>query len=72
MDKYKEAFEKWYFKQILVDEVPVYVNQVKYKYFNAEPIVDWMNIVAPDCNARIIQKGIEPGKEDPSLPYMYF
>ena len=33
MDKYKEAFEKWYFKQILVDEVPVYVNQVKYKYF---------------------------------------
>ena len=68
----KENFEKWYFEQILVDDVPVYHHQSKYKFFNAEPIVDWMNEVAPGCNARIIAENLNPGAEDTSLPYMYF
>lgn len=72
INQYKEIFEKWYFDQILVDDIPVYHHQSKYKYFNAEPIVDWMNEVAPGCNARIIAEDLNPGDEDTSLPYMYF
>ena len=72
IDKYKESFENWYFDEIVIDNIPVYHHQLKYKYFNAEPIVDWMNEVAPGCNARIIAKDVMPGEEDISLPYMYF
>ena len=72
VDKYKEEFEKWYFEERLVNGLPVYPHQLKYKYFNAEPIVDWMNEVAPGCNARILEKDIKPGEEDKSLPYMCF
>lgn len=72
IDKYKECFERWYFEETLIDGVPVYHHQLKYKYFNAEPIVDWLNEVAPKCNARIVATDIIPGKEDTSLPYMYF
>ena len=72
INKYKEAFERWYFKEELVNEVPIYVNQVNYKYFDAKPIVDWLNMVAPNCNARIVQYNIPPEEEDKTLPGMYF
>ena len=72
INKYKEEFEKWYFEEKIVDDVPIYPQQLKYKYFDAEPIVDWMNQVAPGCNARIISKKLVPGEEDTSLPYMCF
>ena len=72
IDKYKESFEKWYFEEILVNDIPVYHHQLKYQYFNAEPIVDWMNEVSPGCNAKIIADNLKPGEEDTSLPYMYF
>ena len=72
VNKYKEEFEKWYFEEILVNNIPLYHHQSKYKYFNAQPIVDWMNEVAPDCHAKIIEKHIESGMEDTSLPYICF
>ena len=72
VDRYKEEFEKWYFEERLENDVPIYPHQLKYKYFNAEPIVDWMNQVSPECNARIISKELVPGEEDTSLPYMCF
>lgn len=72
IEDYKNEFEKWFFYEKLENDVPIYPNQLKYKYFNAEPIVDWMNQVAPECNARIIAFQIASGNEDTSLPYMCF
>lgn len=69
---YKECFEKWYFSQNMENGIPIYPNQLKYKYFDAEPIVGWMNEISPTCDAKITKKGIEPGEEDTSLQYMYF
>ena len=72
INKYKEEFEKWYFEEKIVNDMPIYPHQLKYKYFNAEPIVDWMNQQKPECNAKIIFEKVVPGKEDTSLPYMCF
>lgn len=69
---YKERFEEWYFTQAIENDIPIYPNQLRYKYFDAEPIVEWMNECSPTCNAKITKKGLEPGKEDTSLQYMYF
>lgn len=69
---YKEGFEKWYFAQIIENDVPVYLHQKRYKYFDAKPIVDWLNEIEPKCNAKITKKNINPGDEDTSLQYMYF
>jgi hypothetical protein len=72
ISKYKQGFEEWYFRQTIINDIPVYPNQIKYKYFDAEPIIGWMNEVEPTCNAKITRKNIEPGDEDTSLQYMYF
>lgn len=74
INKYKKNFENWYFEVVEKFGIPVRQQRstLKYKYFNSQPIVDWMNEVAPGCNARIIAKDVIPGQEDTSLPYMYF
>lgn len=72
VDIYKKKFEEWYFTQNIENGIPIYPNQIKYKYFDAKPLVDWLNEVKPNCKARINKKEIEPGKEDKKLPYIYF
>ena len=74
IDKYKKAFEDWYYEEVIKYGFPVLQQRsdLTYKYFNTDVVIDWMNEVAPECNARIIQHKIEPGKEDTSLPYMCF
>lgn len=74
IEKYKTEFEKWYFELIHIGNLPYGVQRssLKYKNLDGIPIVDWMNEVAPGCNARIIAKNLFPGQEDKNLPYMCF
>ena len=58
---YQEAFLDYYC-----------INWDENMYMQSETIIKWMNEIAPNCNARILQKRIYPGKEDKSLPYMCF
>lgn len=73
---YIEAFDKWYFEDSIISGIPVHRAKEehikRFKYFNGEVIVAWMNEVAPGCNARIVQYNIPPEQEDPTLPGMYF
>ena len=76
IEKYIEAFDKWYFEDSIIFGIPTHHAKEKhiqrFKYFNGEVIVAWMNEVAPECNARIVQYHIPPEQEDTSLPGMYF
>ena len=74
MDKYMEAFNEWYYEHTEVCGVGVLKQKstLPYKYFNTQVILDWMNEVAPSCNAHIIEANIPFGQEDKSLPGMCF
>lgn len=74
IDKYITEFNNWYYEYTEVYGVGVLKQRstLPYKYLNTKVILDWMNEVAPDSNAHIIQENIPLGQEDTSLPYMYF
>lgn len=79
LDKYKEEFEKWYMenfceKKELLHFGPIYTlrKDIQHRCLNAEMIIEWMNEVYPESNAKVIAKELKLGEEDTSLPYMCF
>lgn len=72
--RYEDEFLKWYFELVHIGHFPCYVKKASlpYKDADGEAVVDWMNEVAPGCNAKILQKNLWPGQEDKTLPYMVF
>ena len=41
-------------------------------YMESETFVEWLNMMCPSCHARILERKIRPGKEDPTLPLIAF
>lgn len=74
IETYKNEFEKWFFEIIYIGGLPYGVQKstLHYETIDGTAIVDWMNEIAPECNARIIAKNLFPGQEDKNLPYMCF
>ena len=68
--KYQEAFEAWYYE--LDGHTYKQRSDLPYKAFDVTPVIDWMKEVAPESNARVIEKFVEYNKRDKSLPSMYF
>lgn len=69
------------FKPFIGEDIQVYQNAFldyycrnwnENMYMNTETIVKWMLKRDPNCRAKILEKGIKPGNEDTSLPYMCF
>ena len=76
IQNYIEAFDKWYFEDSDISGIVTHHAKEKhikrFKYFDGNVIIAWMNEVAPKCNARIVQYHIPPEQEDLTLPSMYF
>lgn len=72
LEKYSSEFYEWFhYKRFPSDKTDsgfIYKDEI-YNW-DAVAIVDWMNEVAPECNAKIIERNIKPGDENTSLPYM--
>lgn len=58
---YQDAFLEYYC-----------INWTEDMHMDTETIIKWMNEIAPKCGAKIIEKKIEPNKENTNLPYMCF
>ncbi len=74
IDKYKEAFEDWYFIEV-EDEDGISRERrpdLTYDCFDTQVIIDWLLEADPTCEAKIIEPFLRPGEEDESLPYMCF
>ncbi len=74
IDKYKEKFEQWYYEDTITNGFPIRKQRsdLPFKYFDGNVIVYWLNEIAPNCGAKIVQLHISPEEEDKSLPGMYF
>lgn len=74
IEKYREAFEKWYFEEEKTEEGIVIKERsdLHYDCFNTQVIIDWLLEVSPKCGAKIIEPFLKSGQEDKSLPYMCF
>lgn len=75
IDKYQEAFNSWYYEEEpsgFGGTVFKQRSDLKYKIFDVNVIIDWIKEVAPNSNVKILQRELEPGKEDKRLPSMYF
>src|SRR5574344_937900 len=75
INKYHKEFISWYYEKMPCKEggtVFIQRKSLTYKYFDYQPILDWLNEKCPSCNAHIVRKNIVPGEEDKSLPYMCF
>lgn len=70
VNEYKKEFEKWYFikKGRRIIQNP----KLHYDCFDAQVIIDWLNIASPSCKAKIVEPFLNIGEEDESLQYMCF
>lgn len=72
IEKYKEAFESWYYILNKKGKIIKVNPELNYDCFDAKVIIDWLKIASPNCKAKIIEPFLKSGEEDKSLPYLYF
>lgn len=77
--KYQKEFEKWYYEEIVgvvngKKKVLGYEprKDLPYKYFDLEPIFDWMREMSPTSNPRVLEEHLFTDKFDKKIPGMYF
>ena len=72
LERYVHEFYEWFhYKRFPSNETKSgFIYKEEIYSWNAIPVVDWMNEIAPECNAKIIARDIKPGQEDKNLPYM--
>lgn len=75
IEAYREAAEKYFYDEIVDEDGFIelrFKKELGYPCFGLEQLMAWMKEVAPNCNVRVVSKGIPEGNEDETLPYLCF
>lgn len=78
--EYQKKFDEWYYEEDyeIVNGKKIGTgcfrqrHDLPYKYFDLEPIFDWMREIDPNSNPRVLEEHVFGDKYDKNIPAMCF